>query len=94
MEAGSGTGGVSRCRLYLITPSALEPESFVQPLETALGAGDVASVQLRLKNVPDDAILRAGRILRAVVQQSGAAFIVNDRPDIAVGLGAAPSSLE
>ncbi len=88
MEAGSGTGGVSRCRLYLITPPALEPESFVQPLEAALGAGDVASVQLRLKNVPDDAILRAGRILKPVVQQSGAAFIVNDRPDLDVELGA------
>lgn len=79
---------MSRCRLYLITPPALEPEKFAPELEAAMGAGDVASVQLRLKNVPDDAVLRAGRILMPIVQRAGAAFIVNDRPDLAAALGA------
>ena len=51
-------------------------------------AGDVACVQLRLKNVDDDAVLHAGRILMPIVQRSGAAFIVNDRPDLAAALGA------
>ena len=78
----------SRCRLYLITPPALDPESFVEPLDAALGAGDVASVQLRLKGVTDGEILRAGETLKSVVQRAGAAFIVNDRPDLAVALGA------
>ncbi|HEX5278523.1 MAG TPA: thiamine phosphate synthase [Micropepsaceae bacterium] len=79
---------MSRCRLYLITPPALEPEKFAPELEAAIGAGDVASVQLRLKNVADDAVLRAGRILMPIVQRAGAAFIVNDRPDLAAALGA------
>jgi len=79
---------VSRCRLYLITPSALDPEKFARPLEAALNAGDVASVQLRLKDVTDDAIVAAARKLMPVVQSAGAAFIVNDRPDLAALLGA------
>ncbi len=40
-----------RCRLYLITPPAFEPQSFAETLRRALGAGDVAALQLRLKNV-------------------------------------------
>ena len=79
---------MSRCRLYLITPPFLEPEQFAPALEAAMTAGDVASVQLRLKNVGDDAVLHAGRILMPIVQRAGAAFIVNDRPDIAAALGA------
>src|SRR6185437_2397382 len=58
------------------------------PLEAAMTAGDVASVQLRLKNADDDAVLQAGRILMPIVQRAGAAFIVNDRPDLAAALGA------
>ena len=79
---------MSRCRLYLITPPKLEAKSFAETLKCALEAGDVASVQLRLKDIPDDAILRAGEILMPVVQRAGAAFILNDRPDLAASLGA------
>ena len=79
---------MSRCRLYLITPPVLVPEQFAGPLEAAITAGDVASVQLRLKNADDDAVLQAGRILMPIVQRAGAAFIVNDRPDLAAALGA------
>ncbi len=60
METRSGTGGVNRCRLYLVTPPALEPEKFAEPLEAALMAGDVASVQLRLKDASDEEVLHAG----------------------------------
>lgn len=45
-------------------------------------------MQLRLKDVPDDEILKAGESLMPVVQKAGAAFIVNDRPDLARKLGA------
>jgi len=77
-----------RCRLYLITPPKLEPKAFAETLKRALDAGDVASVQLRLKDVPDDEIMRAGDILMPVTQRAGAAFILNDRPDLAARLGA------
>lgn len=79
---------MSRCRLYLITPPVLEPERFAGPLEAAMTAGDVSTVQLRLKNVADDSVMRAGSILMPIVQRAGAAFIVNDRPDLAAALGA------
>lgn len=48
----------------------------------------MACVQLRLKDVPDGDILKAGESLMPIVQQAGAAFIVNDRPDLARTLGA------
>ena len=78
----------NRCRLYLITPPTLEPTSFAEALKHALGGGDVASLQLRLKNASDDEIRRATDILMPVAQAAGVAFIINDRPDLAAKLGA------
>jgi thiamine-phosphate pyrophosphorylase len=76
-----------RTRLYLITPPRLETD-FRDALGEALGAGDVAAVQLRLKEVSDEDVLRAGERLLPIVQEAGAAFIVNDRPDLAHRIGA------
>jgi thiamine-phosphate pyrophosphorylase len=78
---------MSNCRLYLISPPHLSPANFVIPLREALAGGDVASFQLRLKTVDDDAIRRAADLLRPIVQAAGAAFILNDRPDLAAELG-------
>jgi thiamine-phosphate pyrophosphorylase len=78
---------MSNCRLYLISPPHLSAANFIIPLREALAGGDVASFQLRLKNVDDDAIRRATDRLRPVVQAAGAAFILNDRPDLAKELG-------
>ena len=78
----------SGCRIYLITPPRLEPKAFAETLKRALSGGDVASFQLRLKDVPDDDILRAGEMLVPIAQRANVAFIVNDRPDLAVRLGA------
>ncbi|MBL9095618.1 MAG: thiamine phosphate synthase [Alphaproteobacteria bacterium] len=76
-----------RCRLYLITPPKLDA-SFAETLKRALDGGDVASLQLRLKGVTDDEVLRAGEGLMRIAQARGVAFIVNDRPDLAKKLGA------
>jgi thiamine-phosphate pyrophosphorylase len=73
-------------RLYLITPPALDPERFAKELEEALAGGDVACLQLRLKEVDDDAIRRAARVLKPIAQDRGIAFIMNDRPDLAAEL--------
>ncbi|HEV2302199.1 MAG TPA: thiamine phosphate synthase [Stellaceae bacterium] len=73
-------------RLYLITPPALDPDRFARELEEALAGGDVACVQLRLKEVEDEEIRRAAHILKRVAQGRGAAFIMNDRPDLAAEL--------
>jgi thiamine-phosphate pyrophosphorylase len=74
-------------RLYLITPPQLVPAAFADRLARALDAGDVACVQLRLKDVDDDAIRRAADALRPVAQERGVAFLMNDRPDLALETG-------
>jgi len=76
-----------RCRLYLVTPAVLDPAKFRDPLAEALDAGDVACVQLRLKDIGDDAIRRACDALRPVTQRRGVAFLLNDRPDLAAQTG-------
>jgi thiamine-phosphate pyrophosphorylase len=76
-----------RCRLYLITPPSIG-DGFADALQRALDGGDIASLQLRLKGVSDDEVLRAGEGLMPIAQRSGVAFIVNDRPDLAKRLGA------
>ena len=78
---------MSDCRLYLISPPKLSAANFLGPLKEALSGGDVASFQLRLKDVSDDEIRRATDMLRPVVQAYGTAFILNDRPDLAAELG-------
>ena len=75
------------CRLYLITPPKLEPRAFAEDLKRALGAGDVASLQLRLKDASDDEIARAAEMLMPVAARADTAFILNDRPDLAARLG-------
>lgn len=77
----------TRCRLYLITPPMLEPRAFVEPLKRALGAGDVASLQLRLKGASDGEIELAVNTLMPIVQKRDVAFILNDRPDLAKRFG-------
>ncbi len=75
------------CRLYLVTPPALEPAAFSRELALALDAGDVAAVQLRLKDVGDDDWKRAIDALRPVAQSRDVAFLLNDRADLVVPTG-------
>ncbi len=77
-----------RCRLYLITPERLDAAAFARDLAAALGGGDVACLQLRLKGADDDDVRRAGRVLMPVCHDHDVALIINDRPDLAVELGA------
>jgi thiamine-phosphate pyrophosphorylase len=78
----------SRTRLYLITPPQIQLEAFAPPLREALSGGDVAAVQLRMKDASDSDVLRVGAALKPIVQDAGAAFILNDRPDLAAKLEA------
>ncbi len=76
------------CRLYLITPPTLEdPAGFARSLDEACRAGDVAALQVRLKNVPDEVIEDAVRALAPVTRAHDVALILNDRPDLAARLG-------
>ncbi len=72
------------CRLYLITPPRLDdPGRFAEVLAAALTGGDVAALQIRLKETDDAAIAAAVKALKPVAQGAGVAVILNDRPDLA-----------
>ena len=91
-DGRSGRNGGSaddpRCRLYLITPPTLpDLAGFVADLARALDAGDVAALQIRLKDAPDDAILRATEAILPVAQARGVAVLMNDRADLAIRSG-------
>ena len=79
-------------RLYLITPPQVELEVFAPILDETLQKGDIACLQIRLKQpdgtpVEDDTIRRAVEILCPLAQQHNVAVLLNDRPDLAGDLG-------
>ncbi len=76
------------CRLYLITPPAIDLERFLPALDAALGGGDVACLQIRLKDLTDEALRAACDAIVPVAQARGVAVLINDRPDIAAACGA------
>ena len=76
------------CRLYLITPPVIDdPAGFARTLDDALNGGDVAALQVRLKEVSDEHVGAVTRALLPVAQAHGVAVIMNDRPDLAAALG-------
>jgi thiamine-phosphate pyrophosphorylase len=76
------------CRLYLITPPRLDDlAAFGRALAHALDAGDVAALQIRLKDQPDEVVAAAVDALAPIAQARGVAVILNDRPDLAIRLG-------
>ncbi len=76
------------CRLYLITPPRIELRSFTALFTKALDGGDVACVQLRLKDVSDDEVKRAAAALLPIAREREVAFLINDRPDLAAATNA------
>ncbi|MFA7262331.1 MAG: thiamine phosphate synthase [Caulobacter sp.] len=75
------------CRLYLITPPRLDDlAAFAHVLAGALDAGDVAALQIRLKDAPDDVIAAAVEVLGVIARSRDVAVILNDRPDLAARL--------
>lgn len=73
------------CRLYLITPPRLDDlAGFGRTLAHTLDAGDVAALQIRLKDVPDDIIAAAVDVIAPIARARGVAVILNDRPELAV----------
>lgn len=77
----------SVCRLYLITPPRFDAAAFSSLLAATLDAGDVAALQVRLKDADDEAIRRACEVLLPVAQARDVAVILNDRPDLAAATG-------
>lgn len=72
------------CRLYLITPPRIDDlAGFGHLLAQTLDAGDVAALQIRLKDVPDEILAAAIDVISPIAKARGVAVILNDRPDLA-----------
>ncbi|MBI77055.1 MAG: thiamine phosphate synthase [Rhodospirillaceae bacterium] len=79
-----------RCRLYLITPPEFSDSSlklFSETLGSALFGGDVACLQIRLKDVPDDLVLEALDRLSPICHEHDVAIIINDQPELVLKSG-------
>ena len=74
---------LERARLYLVAPG----EFPVDVLASVIEAG-VDIVQLRMKDAEASEILEVGDAWMRVCASAGVPLIVNDRPDIALALGA------
>ncbi len=83
----SGLAMTEGCRLYLVTPPKLDLARFPDLLGAALDAGDVAAVQLRLKDADDAEWRDAIEALRPIAQTRGVAFLLNDRADLVADTG-------
>ena len=82
-----------RTRLYLITPPQIaDVRAFRKSLEDVLQAGDVASLQLRLKGADGMIDMQATQELSAAVtamaQEAGVAVLINDSAELARELAA------
>jgi len=76
------------CRLYLITPPRIDDlAAFGHSLAQALDAGDVAALQIRLKDAPEEVIAAAVDVLAPIARSRGVAVILNDDPELAARLG-------
>lgn len=76
------------CRLYLITPPAIDDlAAFGRALGEALDAGDVAALQVRLKDAPDEVIAAVVDVVSPICHARNVAVILNDDPRLAARLG-------
>lgn len=77
-----------KTKLYVITPPHFILTEFLPQVEAAFSGGEIASLQLRMKDASDAEITAAAKVLLPICHRHEAAFILNDRPDIAAHVGA------
>ena len=71
-------------RLVLITPVIEAAEAILPDLQAALAVADVAAVLLRLSDADERTLISRVKALAPMVQDSGAAFLLVDRPELVV----------
>lgn len=64
-------------RLYLATPVVADPARLVAELPALLAAADIAAVLLRLAPGDERSIIQRAKVLAPVVQNAGAALLIN-----------------
>ena len=78
---------LARSRLYLVLEARPHGEDPRPLLDSALRGG-VDVVQLREKDLGDEALVGAAAPFRAACAEHGALFVLNDRPDLVAACGA------
>jgi thiamine-phosphate pyrophosphorylase len=76
------------CRLYLISPPSIDLSLFIEQFKEAIKGGDIASFQLRLKDMDEESIIQASEALMPICHENDIAFILNDNPELAKSIGA------
>lgn len=74
-------------RVYLIADPAFADDDLLERSRRALNGG-VTMIQLRAKSMTDREAFALGAVLRDACRAKEAAFLVNDRVDLALALGA------
>ncbi|MDQ3742555.1 MAG: thiamine phosphate synthase, partial [Actinomycetota bacterium] len=74
-------------RLYFVCGASPGGRPLADVLAPALSGG-VDVFQLREKHAPDEQIVAAAQVARALCHEAGALFVLNDRPDLVEAAGA------
>jgi thiamine-phosphate pyrophosphorylase len=82
--SGQETGKLAERHLYLCTPDRPDLAAFLEACIT----GGVDTVQLRDKHLGARDLVERGRLAARVCATHGVPFILNDRPDLALEVGA------
>jgi len=75
-------------RLYLVTPAVADPAAVRDMLGAAMKSGDVAAVLLRLAAADERTLINRAKALARLIQDHGAALLLEDLPEIAAHVGA------
>jgi thiamine-phosphate pyrophosphorylase len=75
-------------RLYLVTPPVVDAQAFSTQLSAVLAAGDVAAVLLRLAEGDERTQINRAKELCPIVQDKGAALLLDGHADLVARAGA------
>jgi thiamine-phosphate pyrophosphorylase len=77
-----------RPRLYLVTDPVAQPDALAPALSRALAAADIAAVLLRLVPADERTLINRIKTLTPLVQERGAALVLDGYPDLVARSGA------
>jgi thiamine-phosphate pyrophosphorylase len=75
-------------RLYLVTPPVGDSGRFAGELAAVLGGADIAAVLLRLEAADERSLINRIKALAPLVQDKGAALVLDGHPDLVARAGA------
>lgn len=75
-------------RLYLVTPVVADAQTFSGALAAALDAGDIAAVLLRMAEADERTQINCAKALCPLVQDKGAALLIDGYTDLVARAGA------